>query len=178
MELNSIRQLFNTLDPSPFYEKDIDADAEDYILDSAMEINIRKPLALVIHLPDAEIPGTNPSDVRDAIHRYFKYRAMAAQRDLRLVLQQGRWSLLIGLLFLVACIALRSLVPMLHLNELTADILKEGLVISGWVAMWRPFEIFVYDWWPFHHKIRVLQKLSRIHVDIRPSRHQVKAASS
>ena len=177
MELNSIRQLFNTLDPAPFYEKDMDDDAEDYILDSAMEINLRKPLALVIHLPEAEIPGTNPSDVRESIHRYFKYRAMAVQRDLRLVLQQGRWSLVIGLLFLASCLAIRSLVPMLHMHELTTEILQEGLMISGWVAMWRPFEIFAYDWWPFHHKIRVLQKLSRVHVDIRPSRHPGKPSS-
>ena len=24
----------------------------------------------------------------------------------------------------------------------------EGLVILGWVALWRPMEIFLYDWWP------------------------------
>jgi hypothetical protein len=174
MELNSARQLFNTLDPSPFYEKDMDADAEDYIIDSAMEINVRKPLALIMHLPPEEIPNTNVDEVRDAIHHYFKYRTLAVQRDLRLVMQQGRWSLLIGLLILASCIVIRSLIPLLHLNELTSEILSEGFLISGWVTMWRPFQIFVYDWWPFRHQIRVLQKLSRIRVEVRPSKHAVK----
>lgn len=171
MELQSIRQLFNTLDPAPFYTRDMDADAEDYILDSALEISLHKPLALIIHLPEAEVAGTNADDVSDAIHRYFEYRAMAVRRDLRLVLQQGRWSTMIGLLFLASCVAIRSFIPLLHLNALTTDILSEGLIISGWVAMWRPFQIFVYDWWPFRHQIKVLQKLSRIRVEIRTSRN-------
>ena len=34
------------------------------------------------------------------------------------------------------------------------------MLIAGWVAMWRPLEIFLYDWWPIRRRIRVLGKLS------------------
>ena len=29
-----------------------------------------------------------------------------------------------------------------------ADVIRESLLIGGWVAMWRPLEVFLYDWWP------------------------------
>lgn len=171
MELRHLHQFFNTLDPSPFVEKDIDADAEDYIIDSALEINIRHPMKLVIYLPPDRVKKENPKSVSDAVHHYFAYRARAVRRDLRIVFQQGRWSLFIGFLFLVFCIFLRSFIPLLHLNEIATEILSEGILISGWVAMWRPFQIFVYDWWPIHHQIRVFDKLSSIEVDLRPNQN-------
>ena len=48
------------------------------------------------------------------------------------------------------------LVVFLTLAELTLSlpagplrgILREGLTITGWVAMWRPLEVLLYDWWP------------------------------
>jgi hypothetical protein len=46
-------------------------------------------------------------------------------------------------------------------------ILREGLIIAGWVAMWRPMEIFLYEWWPLLRKGRLYQKLSRMHVEVR-----------
>ena len=45
------------------------------------------------------------------------------------------------------------------------SLLRESLVIGGWVAMWRPLEIYLYDWWP--RRIgRIYEKLSRVPVEI------------
>ena len=46
-------------------------------------------------------------------------------------------------------------------------VLREGLIIAGWVAMWRPMEIFLYEWWPLLRKGRLYEKLSRMHVEVR-----------
>ena len=45
-------------------------------------------------------------------------------------------------------------------------VLQESLLIGGWVAMWRPLEIFLYDWWPIVGQRRVYELLSRIPVRI------------
>ena len=50
INLSRLPQLFNSLDPSPFLERDLDRDAEDYIVGSAEEASLQHPLALVIHL--------------------------------------------------------------------------------------------------------------------------------
>ena len=38
IELRDLRQLFNTLDPAPFHERDLDPEAESYIVDALREI--------------------------------------------------------------------------------------------------------------------------------------------
>lgn len=167
MELGSLLQFFNTFDPSPFHEKDIDADAEEYIVDAAREINARSPLKLIIYLPPKEAERENTDNIKEAIHTYFEYRTRAAQRELRLVFQQARLSLAIGLSFLTACIALSYILQPLFSNyAVSAEIVKEGLLISGWVAMWRPLQVLLYDWWPVRKKIDVMHKLSLIEVEI------------
>jgi hypothetical protein len=52
IEINLSRppQLFNSLDPSPFHERDLDQNAEEYIVGSAEEIPRQQPLRFVIHL--------------------------------------------------------------------------------------------------------------------------------
>jgi len=35
VRLNAVGQLFNTMDPSPFHERDLDHDAEEFIVSSA-----------------------------------------------------------------------------------------------------------------------------------------------
>ena len=46
------------------------------------------------------------------------------------------------------------------------EILREGLIIAGWVAMWRPIQVFLYDWWPIVRRRRMLQNLSRAQVRV------------
>jgi hypothetical protein len=45
--------------------------------------------------------------------------------------------------------------------------MEQGLFILGWVALWRPLEIFLYDWWPLARRIRLLGRLSNATVEIR-----------
>ena len=53
LRLHDINQLFNSMDPSPFREKDLDIEAEEFIVDWAREPPKHEPLLLTIHLPAA-----------------------------------------------------------------------------------------------------------------------------
>ena len=55
---------------------------------------------------------------------------------------------------------LGQLVALVLPTEVAGHILKEGLLIVGWVAMWRPLEIFLYDWWPIRRFALLYEKLS------------------
>ena len=48
-----------------------------------------------------------------------------------------------------------------------SDVLREGFLIGGWVAMWRPLEVFLYDWWPILGDVRMFDRLSEmpVHID-------------
>jgi hypothetical protein len=45
----------------------------------------------------------------------------------------------------------------------------ESLLILGWVANWRPMEIFLYEWWPIRRKMMLYRRLAGMTVIVRPS---------
>ena len=49
LELHSIMQIFNSFDPAPFHEKELDANAEVYIYNTVGEFPLKKPLELMIY---------------------------------------------------------------------------------------------------------------------------------
>jgi hypothetical protein len=159
VRLGDLRQFFNSLDPSPFHEKDLDHDAEEYIVGWAEELPPGTPFELVIRLPAHQLKAAHESDVARAVHNYFSYRARESARRIRLLLREGRSALIIGLAFLAACMLLRQIAGTFADDPLR-QVLQEGLLILGWVAMWRPLQVFLYDWWPVRHYGRLYRSLS------------------
>ena len=51
-----------------------------------------------------------------------------------------------------------------------AEVARESLLIGGWVAMWRPLEVFLYDWWPIRAEAQLFDRLSAMTVRVVPSR--------
>lgn len=167
LRLDALAQLFNVFDPSPFHRKDLDRDAEDYIVGALRELG-PLPARLVLHLPEAEAASAQARDLGDAVRNFFAFQAQITARDLRLELRRGRDSLGIGLVFLGACLLLRQLTLSLG-SGAVQSVLAEGLLIAGWVALWRPLEIYLYDWWPHRRRLLVYRRLAEIEVQIQPS---------
>lgn len=166
IRLQSVRQLFHTLDPAPFHEKDLDESAAAYLQEACHEAGSRRRLRLVVHVPASEADGEAARTLTESINNYFSYRERQLRKDLIRLLRYGAVSLLIGLLFLMACIALRRAL-ILHPIMVDQSIADEGLLILGWVAMWRPMEVLLYDWWPLARRRTVLRRLAVIPVDLR-----------
>jgi hypothetical protein len=53
-------------------------------------------------------------------------------------------------------------------NDAASDIFGEGMLIIGWVAMWRPLEIFLYEWVPIRRRCHILAKLAAMPVSVQP----------
>jgi len=159
LRLDNVQQLFNSLDPSPFVGRDLDADAEAFIFDWAAEYPASGDFCLELTLTGA-FDDKERNRVEAAIHNYFSERARFCQSERRQLMREGRLSLLIGLLFLGFCMgmsrALENHVPASGF----AALLSEGLMVGGWVAMWRPMEIFLYRWWPLVRRRRIYRRLA------------------
>jgi len=160
-----LRQLFNSIDPSPFRQRDLDPRAEAFIVDWARELPRDAPLALLVHLERACGPQDEAAMLGDAIHEYFSQRALSSRRQLRDLFRRGRISLVIALAFLSAALTASNLVASISQGSVAA-VLREGFLIGGWVAMWRPLEVFLYDWWPVRAEARLAERLSAMPVSI------------
>ena len=165
VRVSELMQLFNAIDPSPFRERDLDPDAEEFITDWAKEASPSAVFALAVYLDRPAGLPNEPVELREAIHQFFRHRAELARHRLRELLRRGRTSLLIGVCALGVSLAAGNLVARLVSNHI-ADIVKEGLLIGGWVAMWRPIEIFLYDWWPIRAEAALADRLSVMPVRI------------
>ena len=166
LSLHDLGQLFNTMDPSPFHEKDLDDDAAEFILSWAQEFHRSEPVDLIVHLEKMPDGHNAQRLVEGAVHHYFAYRARLNELEFKRLMQQGRMSLLVGVSFLIACFAVIELVVSKQ-SSAFQSFFKEGLTIAGWVAMWRPLEIYLYEWWPLRRRGQILDKLSRMTIEVR-----------
>ena len=163
--LREINQLFNTIDPSPFHEKDLDADAEEFILDWVQEFPVNEPVRLVIHLSQMPTDLQQIALAEQAVHHFFARRAKANQLEFRRLMKVGRQSLLVGVAFLALCLSISEW--LLHRSpHPVLTMVREGLTIGGWVAMWRPMEIYLYSWWPLQRRGRIFAKMSQMKVEV------------
>jgi hypothetical protein len=168
LHLKDVAQIFDSLDPYPFHERDLDAEAEEYIVASAQELS-RRPAAIVIYLDRTSGDASEARNLEKAIHEHFARKRQVANRELRGLLRRGWISLLIGLTFLGTLLASSEAVGQNLTPGPLASVLSESLVIGGWVALWRPLEIFLYDWWPIVGQRKTHALLSRLPVRVLPA---------
>ena len=169
LRLRELAQLFNSLDPAPFLDRDLAREAEEYIESWAMEYPPGSRLHIHVHLQKLPAEPEPGALISEAIHHYFSYKAELARRELRRLLSQGRESLLIGLAFLAACLLAASAVDQ-YASGALLKFGRESLTIAGWGAMWRPIQIFLYDWWPINRRRRIYHALAHapVHVTLPP----------
>jgi hypothetical protein len=170
VRVTELRQLFNAIDPSPFRERDLDPRAEEFIVEWARDLPRDAPLALRVHLERAAGRPDEAALLGQAIHQYFNARAAGSRRTLRELFRRGRISLSIGLAFLAGSLALGDLIGNVGDSGFAA-LLREGFLIGGWVAMWRPLEVFLYDWWPVLGEARLIDRLGEMPVRIEYEGH-------
>ena len=175
LAVHELPQLFNTFDPAPFHERDLDDEAEAYLVSAAREIGPHHRLKLRIHVEEGVAEGLSTETIL-SIHNFFQYRADMLRRELRLLFRRGRMSLLIGLVFLSSTIAAQQAVSALFGDSAVTLTIREWIVICGWVAMWRPFEIFLYDWWPIVRDIRIHQRLAEMEIEVCTAKGEPKRA--
>jgi hypothetical protein len=167
IKVDDVLQLFNTFDPTPFWDRDIDTDAEEFIVDWARDLPKREPIRIVIYVRDAQAQKFNPAQVNEALNRYFAYRADGISTKLKELFRIGRRSLVIGLAVLAACLMLSHIAATFFGGREIGSFVSEGLSILGWVANWKPMEIFLYDWWPLAQRRDLYMRLSKASVDVR-----------
>jgi hypothetical protein len=162
LRVNELKQLFDSMDPAPFRERDLDPRAEEFIVGWARELHARTTPALAVHVEK----GARLEDVallQEAVSEFFRNRALAKRRELHQLLHRGRISLVIGLAFIALALLVSDVMA-----EYRYGIVRESVIIGAWVALWRPLEIFLYDWWPIRAEANLYDRLAAARVEISP----------
>jgi hypothetical protein len=172
INVRNARQLFDGRDPAPFHERDLDEKAASYILASVQEIPRKQPFKIVLSLADVPEAELSPIVLEDALHAHFNHELEQTDRIIREHVRRAQLFLVIGLSVLVIFLGLAEMT--LSLPESTfSKILREGLFITGWVAMWRPLEALLYDWWPHVDRRRLIRRVLTAEVSVRSAQEPV-----
>ncbi len=167
IKLISVSQLFNSFDPAPFYEKEIDTAAEHYIVDTVRDFPAKTEFKILIFLPPALVASEEARKIAPAIHNHFQYKMLVADRRFRARFRFGRWSLIIGLTSLAIALVTRQIVATMY-NTFFGQLLSDALLIVGWAAMWEPITVLLYELWPIIQTKRIYEKISRMEIEILP----------
>lgn len=163
IHVRDLSQLVNSLDPSPFWDRDLDREAAEFIEGEFSEKLSAQIWILHVHAPEV---GASSADLQTALENYYGRMESSARRALREHLWSSQWTLLAGVIVFVLSMGLRGMLASL-LGELP-QILDEGLIILAWLALWRPAEMLLYGWVPLRRKQRLYERLAGIRVFVRP----------
>jgi hypothetical protein len=166
VRINEIRQLFNSMDPSPFHQRDLDPQCEEFIVSWARELPLDQRIGLEIRLDSDDDPQMALRQIAPAVHSHFARETRMQSLRLRRRSREARTSLIVGVICLTSCIAAATFIPIAgELNPFSRT-LSESLVIAGWVAMWHPLEALLYGLWPVRRELRLLERLADAEVTL------------
>jgi len=167
VKLTSIPQLFNSFDPAPFHEKELDSAAENYIVDIVKDFPKTTPFKIIVYLPENLVQAEQVKTIGPAIHNHFRYLILVTERNFRRRFRYGRVSLLIGLLFLSVALVARQMVSHLS-SQFLALLFADAFLIIGWVAMWEPITVLLYELWPIIQMKRIYERISMMEIEVLP----------
>ena len=168
LHLDDIQYLF--ADPEP--------DSEMFVsgmdsLHSDIRASLRREkfkVTITIVLPQGKITEGLVDKTREKIKRYCQFKIEENHKELIALRHEGNNALLVGITVLVVCLALAGILTITAqsgsesgMNTILAFMLAivgQSFLIAGWVAMWQPAEILLYDWWPFRQDIRIYKHIA------------------
>jgi hypothetical protein len=161
IHVRDLAQLFNSLDPSPFWDRDLDRDAATFIEEEFVDKRSARDWHLNVHVQDDHALA---GDLQRAVENYYARLAGSARRELREHLLLGQLALIGGIGIFLLSMGLRQLLQG-TLGDLPR-MLDEGLIILAWLALWRPAEVLAYEWVPLNRKRRLYGRLAAIRVSV------------
>ena len=162
LKLPGIENIFDNRDPAPFRDRDLDPDLVEYLTSAAEDLAAHDRFRIVFWLDKP----CEVSAIEAAFRAHFDYELERIDRVRRRNRRTGQISLMLAVLLVIGLVSIAQLLGRLVQNTIGAGI-KEGLMISCWVLMWRPVEVLVYDWIPWRRQRRVFKRLHEVPIDVR-----------
>jgi len=167
LTLRTVQQLFDARDPAPFRTRDLEAAALEYLVDAADDLPRGVPVVMDFAFTlEPSPPSLEPTALIEAIRGHLGYEEARLRRRVRRMFQQATLAALVGLGVLGLSLLLVRALDALGRPAVVAMI-REGVTILGWVALWRPLEVFLYEWWPVWERIRALRRVARAPMQVR-----------
>jgi hypothetical protein len=171
VQLKTIEELFdppaaNPFEPDSRYLSGIDELAQQL---AKRRLKEYKPTQVVISLPAQAIEPGLKEKTRAALARHADAQIEAAGVELDQLRRRGRFSLISAIVIILVAIVVVWFIGWLNiLPETVESFLVGGLSVFSWVAVWDPFNVYLYEWRVPVRTRRIFERLRQAEVVIQP----------
>lgn len=148
----------------PNYDLD-DAKVEDWIdtiISTISAHGSKKEYSILIHIPKS-LSTLDISSIHAKLNEFYKIHTIELKNELMVMKTQSLDALSKGVPIMIAALSLDFIIE----DRLRDSdniryfefIVKESMYIFGWVSMWKPIELLLYDRWPLNRKLKSYDKM-------------------
>jgi hypothetical protein len=163
LQLLDINELLRS-PVSNYLKSAITTDAEEFIVEEAEALPSKTPININVHLPLSEIKYKD--DIAPAIRRHFCYRKEQSQNEYKRIFKYGWRILFIALSLLAVIFTITEIAFYYFPDNKPLLFIHESFIILSWVALWRPLELLLYEWYPVKTDINLFSRLEHCNVQV------------
>jgi hypothetical protein len=163
LRMRSASALF-IAEESPFYGiRMIKKEYEDFLVERAAPARGRASIKIKVELATAD---PQSGRIENAIRQHFEYRKNLAKQEIKNWLNRGWTSLLIAFIFLGLIFLVLEFSKSFEPGQALPLTVKEFLIILGWVALWKPADLLLYEWRPHKREAVLYERLENASIEI------------
>lgn len=122
-----------------------------------------------MRLPANRIGPATAAELAAALRRHAAAETAALAHRRAALLREGVQTAGLALVIVAICLTLGALVERAAvLPQTLREILAGGISIAGWVALWRPLDLLLYEPWLVGREIRLRSALTALPVELAP----------
>ena len=163
LQLLNINELLRS--PVSIYLKSaLTTDAEEFIVEEAEALPLKATINIKVQLASSEVK--HKDDIAPAIHRHFAYRREQSQKEYKRIFKYGWRILFIALALLAVIFSITEIAFYYMPDNKPVLFIHESFIILSWVALWRPLELLLYEWYPVKTDINLYTRLEQCNVQV------------
>jgi hypothetical protein len=173
LHLDRGEYFFVAPDLDPLHQKAIYEPGVDTVFTKVRAGRLRDAVRLTLFLPPDQITPGLELRLKESMKDYCLYQVNQFQQSLNMQRRLGRRTLWVGLTILVIALILSGLGGYIMENATSkfmiglGGFMFNGFMIIGWVSLWTPTSMLLFDWWPDAVSKRTYEKMAEMPVVIR-----------
>jgi hypothetical protein len=170
IHLHDLTQLFAAPSGDPFSGEPSLVSGIEWILDELTPhaLGWGTRIKTTIILPKGNLDPGLARKTNEAVKRYCQFKIRQNRHALVALRWQGVKALQMGIVFLAVCLFLSAILSRIAIVPgFLGTLFSNGLEIAGWVSLWRPIEIFLYEWWPYWRENQLYAQVMNMQIVIK-----------
>lgn len=145
-------------------QESLNKSIEEYLFKSIKCYPVNQKVDLLVIIKDG-LTEKEKETVEKIIHCHFCYKLKEMNIFLKEQFRQWRINLFIGILFLILCLILGEVLDKFSYVKVM-KMVKESLLIIGWVALWEPVSFILFGWRIARRDKQYCKKLCNIPIEV------------